>query len=275
MSDEKRTFEVDSFAGPLALLAGFVGMGGSGKTESAIRWGLGVAEVNGGPLYVIDTEAGRALHKHVKYGGAYDFRHIPFEAPYATRDYLEAINTAIRGGAGCIVVDSWSHEHDGIGGFLEAAALNLQKLTNGDSSRNEQMSTLSYMQPKKDRNAVKQRILQKRTPMGFCFRAKDGVDFKAVNDKGRRSPKGQGMIPIGDLTFFYELTVGFVFRAGCDGIPDWNPHPILEPVTKAIAKCPGQFRKLLGYEDRDPPQVNENIGRAMALWAQGKAFGGQ
>lgn len=274
MSEERESeFAFNTLTGDLAMLVGFVGMGGSGKTESAIRWGTGVASVNNGPLVVIDTEAGRALHKHKRHGGNFEFEHIHFEAPYSTRRYLSAINFAMKNGAGCIIVDSWSHEHDGIGGFLEAAAVNLQRMTGGDTSRNEQMSSLSYIEPKKDRNAVKQRILQKRVPIGFCFRAKDGTDFKAVNAKGKRQPKSQGMVPIGDLQFFYEMTVSFVFRAGSDGVPDWHPDPVLEPVTKAIAKCPGQFRKLLGY-DSAPPQVNEKLGAAMGRWAKGEKFDG-
>lgn len=273
MSDERESeFAFNTLTGSLAMLVAFCGMGGSGKTESAIRWGTGVAEVNGGPLVVIDTEAGRAMHKHKKFGGNFEFEHINFEAPYSTRRYLSAINYALKNGAGCIIVDSWSHEHDGIGGFLEAAAANLQKLTANGASH-DQMSSISYIQPKQDRNAVKQRILQKRVPIGFCFRAKEGTDFKAVNSKGKRTMKSQGIVPIGDLQFFYEMTAAFIFRAGSDGVPDWHPDPVLEPVTRAMAKCPGQFRELLGYSG-NAPQVNEKLGAAMARWAKGEKFSG-
>lgn len=267
--NQESEFAFDTMQGPMALMVGMMGMSGSGKTESAIALATGMASVNGGPVVVIDTESGRARHKHKRNGGRFDFKHIDFDPDHSTVRYLAAINYAISQGAGAIVVDSYSHEHEGIGGALEQHAAELQSRFNG----NEAMTGLAWAKPKRERKAVVNRLLQVCTPIVFCFRAKEGVDFNYIDPvKLKRTPRAEGLVPIGDRQFFYDMTVNFVFRAGCDGVPDWAPNIRTEPVTRYLAKCPGQFRKLLGYEGK-PPQVNEELGVAMAKWAAGNDRG--
>lgn len=258
-------FEFDTMQGSMALMVGMMGMSGSGKTESAIALATGMASVNGGPVVVVDTESGRALHKHKRNGGRFEFKHINFEPDHSTSRYLSAIDYAIAQGAGAIVVDSYSHEHEGIGGALEQHARELETRFKG----NEAMSGMAWMKPKRERKAVVNRLLQARVPIVFCFRAKEGVDFNYIDPaKGKRTPRAEGLVPIGDRAFFYDMTVNFVFRAGSDGVPDWHPDIRTEPVTRYLAKCPGQFRKLLGYEG-EPPQVTAELGVALAKWANG------
>ena len=66
------------------LLVGLVGPSGSGKTYSALRLATGFQRVTGGDIYFIDTEARRALH----YADSFNFRHLPFGAPFGSLDYL-------------------------------------------------------------------------------------------------------------------------------------------------------------------------------------------
>lgn len=263
-------FAFDTMQGRMALMIGMMGMSGSGKTESAIALATGMASVTGGPVVVIDTESGRALHKHRRNGGRFEFKHINFEPDHSTLRYLKAIDYAIEQGAGAIVVDSYSHEHEGIGGALEQAGAELERLTKGDSSKRDSFAGMQWMAPKRNRKAVVNRLLQKRVPIVFCFRAKDGIDFNFHDPVTlKRKPRAEGLVPLGDRQFFYDMTVNFVFRAGSDGVPDWHPNIRTEPVTRYLAKCPGQFRKLLGYDSDRPPQVTEELGVAFARWAEG------
>lgn len=262
---QESEFAFDTMQGRMALMVGMMGMSGSGKTESAIALATGMASENGGPVVVIDTEAGRALHKHKRNGGRFDFRHIDFQPDHSTERYLAAISFAIEQGAGAIVVDSYSHEHEGIGGALEQHAKELHDRFKG----NEAMSGMAWMKPKRERKATVNRLLQARVPIVFCFRAKEGVDFNYIDPvKLKRTPRAEGLVPIGDRQFFYDMTLNFVFRAGSDGVPDWHPDIRTEPVTRYLAKCPGQFRELLGYDGK-PPQVTERLGVALARWANG------
>lgn len=262
---QESEFAFDTMTGPMALMVGMFGMGGSGKTESAVALATGMAYVRKGPVAVIDTEAGRARHKLKKNGGRFDFRHIDFQPDHSTERYLKAIDFAISQGVGAIVVDSWSHEHEGIGGALEQHAAELQRMGGQES-----MNAMAWAKPKRMRKAVVNRILQARVPIVFCFRAKQGVDFNYHDPKTlKRKPRAEGLVPIGDRAFFYDMTVAFCFRAGSDGHPDWRPDIRLEPETRALIKCPGQFRQLLGYERDKPPQINEDMGVALARWAEG------
>ena len=80
--------------------------------------------VTGGDIFYIDTESRRALH----YADTFKFRHVPFSAPFCPLDYLDAIEHCVSKGAGVVVVDSMSHEHEGHGGVLEWHGREVERL---------------------------------------------------------------------------------------------------------------------------------------------------
>ena len=96
------------------LLVGIMGPSSSGKTFSALRLATGIQTVTGGDIYGIDTEARRMLH----YADDFKFKHIQFDAPFGSLDYLAAIRHCVKQGAKVIVIDSMTHEHTGAGGYL-------------------------------------------------------------------------------------------------------------------------------------------------------------
>ena len=69
------------------LFIGLFGPSGSGKTYSALELATGIQSVTGGDIHVIDTEARRALH----YADRFTFRHVQFDAPFASLDYVGSI----------------------------------------------------------------------------------------------------------------------------------------------------------------------------------------
>ena len=97
------------------LLTALTSPSGGGKTYSALRLATGMQKVLGGEIFHVDTEASRALH----YADQFKFHHVPFGPPFASLDYLEAIQHCARRGARIIIVDSMSHEHEGQGGHLD------------------------------------------------------------------------------------------------------------------------------------------------------------
>ena len=106
------------------LLLGLTGPSGCGKTRTALRLAAGVQKVLGGEIFHIDTEAKRALH----YAEDFSFRHVPFGPPFSPGDYLQAIQHCAKKGAGVIIIDSMSHEHEGPGGVLESHAAELMRM---------------------------------------------------------------------------------------------------------------------------------------------------
>src|ERR1700749_2602141 len=113
---EPRTFEDhEATRQKVPLLVGLMGPSGSGKTFSALRLATGIQQVSGGDIYFIDTEARRALPS----ADQFKFRHLEFNAPFGSLDYLAAIEHCVKAGAKVIVIDSMSHEHIGPGGYLQ------------------------------------------------------------------------------------------------------------------------------------------------------------
>jgi len=91
------------------------GASGSGKTHSMLAMATGLAEKLNTKIAVIDTELSRSCEM----ADEFTFDILPFTAPYSPERYIEAINTVVKGGYGILIIDSMSHEWEGVGGCLE------------------------------------------------------------------------------------------------------------------------------------------------------------
>lgn len=104
-------------------LVGLYAQSGKGKTYSALALACGFAGGDMSRVVMIETEAGRgeALAAHPKLGG---FNVIPLRESFAPKEYGDAIAEAERSGALVLIIDSASHEWEGVGGVLAMAAAN-------------------------------------------------------------------------------------------------------------------------------------------------------
>jgi len=75
---------------------------GGGKTHSALLIASGITKGN---IFVIDTEKGSTLLEQGK-PGIPGFFHAELTLPFSPARYCEFINTAVREGADCIIIDS-------------------------------------------------------------------------------------------------------------------------------------------------------------------------
>lgn len=235
------------------LLIGAMGPSGSGKTYSALRLATGIQRVSGGEIYLIDTESRRSLH----YADKFKFRVVEFTPPFGPLDYLAAIEHCVKKGAGVVIVDSMSHEHEGPGGVLEMHGEELDRLSNGDPERARRLDMLAWKKPKSERRRMINSIMQLNSNFIFCFRAKEKL--KVIPGK---EPEHMGFMPIAGEEFIYEMTAKCVLLPGCNGVPAWQSDHRGE---RAMMKLPGQFHALF----LDPKPLNEDIGEAMAQWAAG------
>lgn len=236
------------------LLVGIMGPSGGGKTFSALRLASGIQRVAGGDIFVIDTESRRALH----YADVFSFRHVVFSPPFSPLDYLEAIRHCVEKGAGTIIIDSMSHEHEGPGGVLEMHEAEVQRMSGGDFKKAERVKMLAWAKPKQQRRRLINTMLQ--FPVNFicCFRAKEKL--KII--KGEE-PKALGFMPIAGEEFVYEMTTNALLLPGAGGVPEWNPGEIGE---KQMVKLPRQFVELFGR----PGPLSEDMGEVLAKWASGE-----
>ena len=236
------------------LMIGLMGPSGGGKTFSALRLATGIQKVTGGEIFVIDTEARRALH----YASRFKFRHVAFGAPFGPLDYLAAIEHCVRKGAKVVIVDSMSHEHEGPGGVLEMHEAEVQRLSGGDAEKADRIKMLAWSKPKAARRRMINSILQQPCNFIFCFRAKEKLKI----ERGKQ-PEPRGFMPIAGEEFVYEMTLNALLLPNAGGVPTWQSKELGE---KQMIKLPEQFRSLL-LTSRDP--LSEAVGKELATWAAG------
>lgn len=237
------------------LMLGLVGPSSSGKTFSAFRLATGIQRVSGGDIFCIDSEARRSLH----YADRFKFRHVPFGAPFSPLDYLSAIEHCVKKGAGTIIIDSTSHEHDGPGGVLEMHEAEVRRMAGDDFKKAERVKMLAWQKPKMQRRRLINSMLQINCNFILCFRAKEKI--KLVPGK---EPLQLGFQPIAGEEFVYEMVLKCLLMPGANGVPTWQSDM---PGEKMMIKIPEQFRALLAK----PAQLSEDIGVALATWAAGAA----
>jgi ABC-type dipeptide/oligopeptide/nickel transport system ATPase subunit len=239
------------------LLVGMMGPSGGGKTYSALRVATGIQKVTGGDIFVIDTEANRAKH----YADIFKFRHVPFVAPFSPLDYLAAIEQSVKKGAGVVIVDSMSHEHEGPGGLLEMHEAEVQRLSGGDKEKAGRVNFLAWAKPKAERRRLINTILQLNTNLIFCFRAKEKIRIRQRKEE-EKEPEQLGWMPIAGEEFLYEMTVNCLLLPSSGGVPSWRSDYRGE---MQMMKLPIQFKKI--FEEEKP--LDESMGEAMAKWAAG------
>lgn len=211
----------------IGLLFGIAGPSGSGKTFTALLLASGLA--NGtGKIGVIDTEASRALHYAPEPGqkadiskGTFEFLHLPFPPPFSPERYIDAIAEIEKEGATVIVIDSTTHEWEGEGGCSDIADAEAWRLAKGDASQVERYSAPSWKKPKKLHTRMMSRLIQTRSHLIFCLRAREKV--KMVG--GKVTPIG--FQPLCEKNFMFELSGSMMLHPENPGCPDYGlPHKL-------------------------------------------------
>lgn len=241
------------------LLIGLTGPSGGGKTFSALRLATGIQEVSGGDIFFIDTESRRALH----YADRFKFKHVPFDAPFGSLDYLSALQFCVAQGAGVVVVDSMSHEHEGPGGMVDLHDQIVDRMAGNDFAKRERVKMLAWSEPKQKRRALINGILQLNCNFIFCFRAKNTAK-PGKDGNGKSAVIAQGFTPIAGEEFVFEQTLNALLPPGAGGVPVWWSDM---PGERVMIKLPEQFAFL---RERNRP-LDEKVGAALARWARGEA----
>jgi hypothetical protein len=119
---------------------GIAGPSRSGKSYSALRVGLGLVGGDPKKVFAINTERdGITL-----YADKFKFMSCDLTPPFSPDRYLEIIRDAERAGAGCIIVDSFSHEWEGEGGVLEMVEAFLSEKAGNDFGKREKWSMAAW-----------------------------------------------------------------------------------------------------------------------------------
>lgn len=231
---------------------------------SALRLATGMVRVTGGRVAVIDTEADRAKVYAPRDGEpanpphTFDFDHISFGPPFSSERYLEACLFAAKHGARAIVVDSFSHEHESLGGVLEQFEEELERLSGGDWKKAERMTMLAWKKPKMARRRMINGLLQTPISIIGCFRTGSKLKIEKGED-----PVKLGEIPITDKNFIFEFPLRLLLLNGSDG----KPNVPEKPGEQQWVRVPEYFRPFV----KAGAQLTEEVGQRIAEWAAGGA----
>ena len=261
-----RFIPVPQINDPLTLSIGLSGGSGTGKTYTALLMARGIAEVvtgkPGAPIGYVDTENRRALH----YKAAFpEMMHFDMKAVddagnvvgFGPERWIEVIDAAEAAGLPVVILDSFSHAWEGVGGVLDLHATTLDRLTRGDDSKKDARSQLAWAEVKPRYRRLIDRIVRAKTNIIICTRAKPVMqDFKTKQNarptKTRRADVPWDPAADGDLMF--EMTTMVILDPSAPG------HPVHQ------IKVADQFKALL--DQRRPMGIE--TGRKMAEWAKGQ-----
>lgn len=263
-----RFIPVTEIHDPLTLSIGLSGGSGTGKTYTALLMARGIAETvtgkKGAKIGYVDTENRRALHYKATFP---EMMHFDFKAVdeggnlvgFGPERWIDVIDAAEEAELPVLILDSFSHAWEGVGGVLDLHATTLDRLTGGNDALADKRSQLAWAEVKPRYRRLIDRIVRARTNIIICTRAKpvmqNGFGNNAKNarkTKTRREDVPWDPASDGDLMF--EMTTMVILDPSAPGCP---VHQI---------KVADQFKNLL--DPRRP--MGEATGRAMAEWAKGQ-----
>lgn len=261
-----RFIPVTEINDPLTISIGLSGGSGTGKTYSALLMARGIAEEmtgrKGAPIGYVDTENRRALHYKASFP---EMMHYDFKATddagmvvgFPPERWIEVIDAIEAAGLPVAILDSFSHAWEGVGGVLDLHATTLDRLTRGDDSKKDARSQLAWAEVKPRYRRLIDRIVRAKCHLIICTRAKPVMqDFKTkLNARATKTRMANvPWDPASDGDLMFEMTTMVILDPSAPGCP---VHQI---------KVADQFKGLL--DPRRP--LDEETGRAMAVWAKGQ-----
>jgi hypothetical protein len=256
------------------LLIALTGPSGCGKTLSALRLAAGIVSIVGGKIFVIDTNGGQSTEYAAAEGEQanpaefrFDFECLELRPPHSSLRFRDAILYCASKGASVIIGDSFSEEHQGEGGYLDFGE--------EEEKRVGKSYGACWRAPKADRRRLRQSFAQSRANLILCFYGEEKLDWSDMADQGEQSERGSakkkkreprplGWMPIAGKEFMREMNVSLVLEPGNDGtfVADRNS---LTTDQREMFKVREYFKRALSK----PRQIDEEMGRKMALWATG------
>lgn len=163
---------------------------GAGKTYSALLLAFGMTS-DWSKIAIIDTENHSAdLYAHLGH-----YQVLTLEKPFTPERYIEAIEICEKATMEVVIIDSISHEWEGIGGILDIHGAMI-----GNSFTNWAKVTPRH-------NAFLQRILQSECNIIATIRSKQ--DYVLSEKNGKMVPEKVGLKGVTREGIDYEFTLVF------------------------------------------------------------------
>lgn len=225
------------------LLIGLYSESGCGKTFSALLLARGFVGEKG-TIAMIETESGRGEAYADTIQGGYSV--LSLRDDFSPAAYGEAISAAEKEGFGALIIDSASHEWEGIGGVLDMAAKNEEAGKKG---------LLVWQKPKISHSKeFMLRLMQTSIPLVIvCMRAKYPME-----GQGKDMKRSKTLEPKQSADILFEMMVhGWVDY-------DHNLH-----ITKPRSLAEDRTGIISGVFQNAKP-ITIETGARLAAWAEGK-----
>jgi hypothetical protein len=220
------------------IVLGLAGTSGGGKTYTAIQIGYGLAKRDGKKLGFLDTENRRGrLYADILPGGA-KFLIGDLTPPFSPQRYVEAIRDFEAAGVEVLVIDSATHEWEGLGGCEEIATDGNPKLPRWNKAKAEHKRFMNV-------------LLQSSMHIIVCLRAREKVKM-GKDERGATLVESLGIQPIQEKNFMFEMTASLMMR-------DMGR-------TQDVLKCPEAIREVLG---KGQGYLGVAAGEALRGWIDG------
>lgn len=232
------------------LVIGFDGTSGSGKTYSALQFAWGLAGGDASKVGLLDTENKRGrLYADIlvdRKGDIHEFLIGDFDAPHSPQRYIDAIKAFQNAGVEVLVIDSISHEWEGIGGCEEIATI--------DPRTKEPLKFNRWNKAKMEHKRFMNALLQTDMHIVCCTRAREKVRIEKVNGETKYIPLG--VQPICEKNFMFELTASVSLMRGGQ--------------ERLVIKCPKSLEHIFGVAgELQQGYITARDGLAVKKWVDG------
>ena len=175
-------------------LIGLFAESGCGKTYSSLLLARGFVGEQG-KIALVDSERGRGeLYADVIKGG---YECLQLAEPFSPQNYIGAIDAVEQAGFSIGIIDSASHEWEGLGGVLD--------MDGDNESRSGRAGLHNWKTPKMEHAKFVLRMLQSSIPWIVCIRAKHKT--RQLKENGKTAiVKDDYTTPIQADDFIFEMT---------------------------------------------------------------------
>lgn len=219
------------------LLIMLSGVSGGGKTYTALQLGYGLANGDSSKLGVLDTENRRGSLYADCLPGSAQFLIGDLTPPFSPTRYIQAIEEFEKAGVEVLIIDSGSHEWEGIGGCQEIAEAGNPRMPNWNKAKAEHKRFMS-------------KLLTSNCHIILCLRAREKAKPEVVN--GKTVYQELGLQPITEKNVVFEATASLMVHD--------------QGLRREVMKCPADLQAILGKEDG---YLGEPEGRALRAWVDG------
>lgn len=221
------------------LLIMLAGESGSGKTHTALELAHGLSNYDMSKVGFLDTENGRGKLYADNFTTPYLYGEL--KPPFGPQRYIQAIEQFARAGVEVLIIDSGSHEWEGVGGCTDIAESGNPRLPNWNKAKAEHKKFMSA-------------VLSSPMHIILCLRAREKAkpEKQIVDGREKTVYVDLGLQPITEKNVVYEATISLMMHS--------------EGMRQDPLKVPGVLRDVMG---RCNGYITAEDGHALRVWVDG------